>query len=235
MSTADSIEVRTLPTGTQLRDGYVEAVCALTFGLFRLRDNAVAFGPVELLRFGKPKVTEHAVSWPIEGGILSARPGGVLRVRAGKGRVEATVSGWTPRLPGPIYALTQLRVHLLFTRLYLLRLRGREPAPGTRATTSERFDAAAVDVALCLSLARLFGRPRLRRALAIAAVYHVACWSIAGRTFGGLVMRQRVVAVDGSRLTPAQALFRLALLPASWIMRRPVQDELAATEVVIVD
>jgi uncharacterized RDD family membrane protein YckC len=124
-------------------------------------------------------------------------------------------------------------VHLLFMRLYLLRLRGREPAPGTRATSSERFDAAAVDVALCLTLARLFGWRRLRRTVAIAAVYHVACWSIAGRTFGGLVMGQRVVAVDGSRLTPAQALFRLVLLPASWITGRPVQDELAATEVIV--
>jgi hypothetical protein len=233
LSTADSIEVRTLPTGTQLRDGYVEAVRALTFGLVRLRDNSVVFGPVEILRFGRPKITEHAVDWPIEGGILSARPGGTLRIRASKGRVEATVSGWTPRLPRPIYALTQLQVHLLFTRLYLLRLRGREPAPGTRATSSERFDAAAVDVALCLTLARLFGRPRLKRTLAIAAVYHVACWSITGRTFGGVVMRQRVVAVDGSRVSAAQALFRLVLLPVSWVTRRPVQDELAATEVIV--
>lgn len=233
VSTADSIEVRALPTGTQLRDEYVEAVRALTFGLVRLRDNSVVFGPMELLRFGRPKITEHAVTWPIEGGILSARSGGTLRVRAGKGRVEATVSGWTPRLPRPIYALTQLRVHLLFTRLYLLRLRGREPAPGTRATRNERFEAVAVDVALCLTLARLFARRRLKRTLAIAAVYHVACWSIAGRTFGGLVMRQRVVAVDGSRLTPAQALFRLVLLPASWLTRRPLQDELAATEVIV--
>jgi RDD family len=233
VSTADSIEVRTLPTGTQLRDAYVEAVRALTFGLVRLRDNSVVFGPVEILRFGRPKITEHAVNWPIEGGILSGRPGGTLRVRAAKGRVEATVSGWTPRLPRRIYALTQLQVHLLFTRLYLLRLRGREPAPGTRATSKQRFDAAAVDVALCLTLARLFGRRRLKRTLAIAAVYHVACWSITGRTFGGLVMRQRVVAADGSRLTPAQALFRLALLPVSWITRRPVQDELAATDVIV--
>ena len=91
-----------------------------------------------------------------------------------------------------------------------------------------------IDVAFCFMLAGFIGRRRrrLRRTLVIAAAYHVACWSISGRTLGGLVMRQRVVAVDGSRLTPAQAIFRLALLPASWITRRPMQDELASTEVI---
>jgi len=38
--------------------------------------------------------------------------------------------------------------------------------------------------------------------------------------------------VDGSRLTPAQSLLRLSLLPASWIARRPIHDEMASTEVI---
>jgi uncharacterized RDD family membrane protein YckC len=63
-------------------------------------------------------------------------------------------------------------------------------------------------------------------------VYHVACWSLFGRTFGGAVMRQRVVAWDGSKVTPAQALFRLALVPASWLTGKPMHDQLAATTVV---
>jgi hypothetical protein len=232
VSTADSVAVATPPTGRRLRDEYVEAVRALTFGLAGLRGNRLVVGPIELLRFGAPKVSAHAVEWPIEGGFLTRRRGGTWRIRAIDGRVEASLSGWTPRLPRPLYDLTQLRVHLLFTRLYLLRLRGRDPAPGVRATRDDRVRAAAVDVAFCLALARLTRRRGPRRVLAIAAVYHLACWSITGRTLGGLVLRQRVVAVDGSRLTPAQALLRLVLVPASWITGRPFHDEIAATDVV---
>jgi uncharacterized RDD family membrane protein YckC len=47
-----------------------------------------------------------------------------------------------------------------------------------------------------------------------------------------MVMRQRVVAVDGSRISPLQAAVRLAALPLSWILRRPVHDEFAGTEVI---
>ncbi|TMG61545.1 MAG: RDD family protein [Chloroflexi bacterium] len=72
----------------------------------------------------------------------------------------------------------------------------------------------------------------LRRTLFVIAVYHIVCWSISGRTLGGLVMRQRVAAIDGTRLTPTQALLRLALTPVSWLSRRPVHDEIAATEVI---
>jgi uncharacterized RDD family membrane protein YckC len=101
-----------------------------------------------------------------------------------------------------------------------------------RATSQDRLSAAAVDIAFCLSLAGLTGRRRLRRAVAIAVAYHVVSWSTTGRTLGGLVLRQRVVAVDGSRLTPTQSLLRLVLLPASWITRRPVHDDIACTEVI---
>ena len=232
MSTRDSVAVASAPSGAELRDRYVEAVGTLTFGLGRLRDNAVALGPIELIRFGSPTVTRDAVEWPIEGGLLSRRPGGRWRVEARGGRVEATLAGWVPLLPRPIYALSQLQVHMLFTRLYLLRLRGREPAPGTRAAQADRFRAATVDVALCLTLAGFTGRRRIRRGLAIAAAYHVVCWSLGGRTVGSLVMRQRVVAVDGSRLTPTQSLFRLLLVPASWVTGKPIHDELAATDVI---
>lgn len=233
VSTRDSVAVAVAPSGAQLRDAYVEALPAVTLGLVAIRDDSVVLGPVVLLRFGRPKVTPHAVEWPIEGGLLARRPGGRWRIGAANGRVEATVTGYTPRLPRPIYRLTHLQVHLLFTRLYLLRVRGREPAPGTRATSDDRVKAATVDVAFCLTLGRLTGRRRrLRRTLALATIYHVACWSIGGRTLGGLVMRQRVVAVDGSRLTPTQALLRLVLLPASWIMRLPLHDQLAATDVI---
>src|SRR2546426_719494 len=78
----------------------------------------------------------------------------------------------------------------------------------------------------------LAGRPRRGRTLAIAIAYHVACWSTSGRTLGGVVMRQRVVSVDGLRLTPTQSLLRLALLPVSLLMHKPLHDELASTEVI---
>jgi hypothetical protein len=172
------------------------------------------------------------VDWPIEGGLLVRRPGGHWRVKAGGGGVEATLVGYEPSLPRLLYTLTQLQVHQLFTRLYLLRLRGREPLPGVPATSRNRLRAATVDAAFCLTLAGLTGRRRVRRTLAIAIAYHVACWSLGGRTLGGLVVGQRVIAVDGSRLTPTQSLLRLVLLPVSWVRRVPVHDEIACTEVL---
>ena len=233
VSTVDSIDVPATPSSAELRDAYAEEVRALTYGLVAMRADSLVIGRIELLRFGAPKVTGRSVQWSIQGGLLSGRPGGTLRVEARDGRVTSSLEGWTPRLPRPLYVPTQLQVHLLFTRLYLLRLRGREPAPRPRAAHGDRINAAAIDVAFCLTLAALTGqRRRPRRVVAIAAIYHVACWSTSGRTLGGLVMRQRVVAVDGSRLTPAQALLRLALLPASWVTRRPLHDELAGTDVV---
>jgi hypothetical protein len=232
VSTKASVQVSAPPSGARLRDTYLEAIRTLTLGLVAVRGNSLVFGPFELLRFGRPRVTRTSVDWAAEGGMLAGRPGGRWRVQASGGRVEATLTGYVPRLPRPLYLLTQLQVHQLFTRLYLLRLHGREPAPGVRATSQDRLSAAAVDIAFCLSLAGLTGRRRLRRAVAIAVAYHVVSWSTTGRTLGGLVLRQRVVAVDGSRLTPTQSLLRLVLLPASWITRRPVHDDIACTEVI---
>lgn len=232
VSTQASVEVAQPIAGATLRDSYLDAVRTLTLGLVTVRGNSLVAGPIELLRFGAPKVTRSAVDWPIQGGLLAGRPGGHWRVESSGGRVEASVTGYLPRLPRPVYSLTHLQVHLLFTRLYLLRLHGRTPPPGVTPSSCDRMRAASVDVAFCLTLAGLFGRRRLRRTLAIAAVYHVACWSLAGRTLGGMVTRQRVVAVDGTRLTPTQSLLRLMLLPVSWVARRPDHDEVACSEVI---
>lgn len=231
VSTSDSVAVDTKLTGAALRDSYAEAVGALTLGLARWRDNAVCVGPVAMLRFGQARVGANFVEWPIEGGLL-AHGGGRWRIEAKDGKVEATADHHRPAIPRPLYDATHLQLHQLLTHLYLLRVRGRRPAPGVDSSPEDQFRAAAVDIAFCLTLTGLTGRRRLRRALVIAAVYHVACWSLAGRTMGGLVMRQRVVAVDGSRPTVGQSMFRLALLPLSWLARRPIHDELAATTVV---
>jgi uncharacterized RDD family membrane protein YckC len=143
------------------------------------------------------------------------------------------VDGYRPLLPLPLYALTQLPIHHLLTRLLLLRVRGREPAPGVAAPPRERFRAAAVDLAFCATLAGLAGRRKVSVVLGVAAIYHVACWSIWGQTLGGVVMRQRVVAVDGSPPSVEQSVVRLLALPFAWARRRPVHDEISGTEVVL--
>ena len=232
VSTAASVALADQLSGARLRDSYGETISSLTLSIIRMRDNELVLGPLTLLRFGTPTVTRDAVDWPIEGGLLAGAAGGRWRLQASTGRVEASLTGYRPRLPRPVYALTHLQVHQLFTRLYLLRLRGREPAPGVPAAAPDRWRAAAVDAAFCLTLTRMTGRRRLRRTLAITAAYHVVCWSIWGRTLGGLVLRQRVVAVDGSRLTLAQSLLRLVVLPLSWITRRSIHDDIACTDVI---
>jgi hypothetical protein len=220
-------------SGQVLRDRFLAEMPALTLGLIRPRGNSLRLGPIELLRFGRPSVTGTAVEWPIEGGLLVGSPGGRWRIEASADRLAASVDGYRPLLPPQVYALTQLHVHHLLTRLFLLRVRGHEPAAGIPVASKERLQAAVVDVAFCLTLGRLFGRRRrLRLLLGIAALYHVACWSLSGQTLGGMVMRQRVVAVDGSHVSPLQAVVRLAALPLSWALRRPVHDEFAGTEVV---
>ena len=231
ITTSESVAVEHPLTGAQLRDAYCDTVAALTFGLVRFEGGAVRIGPIQLLRFGEPLVDSTSVDWPIEGGLL-ARGGGRWRIESKNGTVTAAATGHRPAIPRPLYDLTHLQVHLLATRLYLLRLRGLQVSPGIEARREDRVRAAAVDLAFCLTLARLTGRRRPRRALLIAAAYHVACWSLARRTLGGLVMREQVVALDGSRPSVAQSIYRFALLPLSWVAGRPVHDEMAATKVI---
>lgn len=233
LSIEDSIAIARDATGSELRDSYVEDIHKLTAGLIRLSGSVLSAGPLELLRFGTARVTRHAVEWPIEGGLLAREPGGRLRFEAKGGRLVASVDGYRPRLPLPIYRVTQLPVHYLFMRLHLLRVRGREPLPGVVAGAQDRMRAAMVDLAVCVALTGLISRrPRFRALLGVAAAYHVTCWSISGRTLGGLVMRQRVVAVDGSRPTLGQSLVRFVGLPFGWARGRAVHDELACTEVI---
>ena len=230
--THDAVELSTPLTGARLRDAYLQAVRRFTFGLVRMRGNSLVLGPLVLFRFGKPTVTRTSVDWPIEGGLLVGTAGGHWRIGSSEGRVEASLSGYRPSLPRPVYLFSHLQVHLLFTRVLLLGLRGRDPLPGSVVPSPDRFRAATVDIAMCATLTRLTGRRSWGRLLAIATVYHVACWSTTGQTLGGMVMRQRVVSVDGDPLVPGQALLRFVLLPVSWVVWRPVHDEVAGTTVV---
>jgi RDD family len=234
VSTQDSVAIARVPAGGELRDGYLDGMREVTLGIVHARGNSIYLGPLELLRFGPAAVTGAAVEWPIEGGITARAPGGHFRIEAAGGRLTASVDRYRPRLPLPVYAVTQLPVHHLLTRLLLLRARGREPRPGAAATPSDRRRAAAVDAAFCLTLAGIAGkRRRLPLLLGIAALYHVACWSTSGRTLGGLVVGQRVVAVDGSRPTVMQSAVRLLTLPLALISRPAIHDELAGTEVIV--
>jgi uncharacterized RDD family membrane protein YckC len=101
------------------------------------------------------------------------------------------------------------------------------------AEPTRRIAAGVIDVGLCAALAAASGRRRrLPALLGIATAYHIACWSTSGRTLGGMLMGQRVVAVDGSRATVGQALVRLASLPLSALRLRAIHDEVAGTDVV---
>ena len=196
ITTSDSVEVGRPISGADLRAAYSQTIQDLTLGLVRFRGNALSLGPVELIRFGKQRVDRDSVEWPIEGGLL-ARPGGTWQIKSKDGVVSATATGHRPAIPRPIYDISHLQVHLLATHLFLLRLRQNEPMPGIEAPREDRLRAAAIDVAFCLTLARLTGRRRLRRTVMITAAYHVACWSLFGQTLGGVVLRERVMSVDG--------------------------------------
>lgn len=230
----DSVSTPNPITGKALRDSFPADIATLTLGLIRMRDNALRVGPFVLIRFGRPRITPTSVQWPIEGGLLTRSAGGRLRIEVLYGRLVESVDGYRPMLPRPIYALTQVPVHHLLTRLHLLRVRGRRPPAGLPADRSRRIAAGAIDAAYCLSMAALIGRSRRRWPvlLGFAAGYHVACWTLSGVSLGGAVMKQRVVSVDASKVTTGQALVRLALLPLAVARRRDVHDEIAGTEVI---
>jgi hypothetical protein len=224
----DSVAMPGTVTGKTLASTYWSDIRLLTLGLVGVRDNAIHIGPLELIRFGRPRVTRTSVQWPIEGGLLARSPGGRFRIELLYGRLVASVDGYQPMLPRFLYA-----IHPLWTRLHLLRVRGREPEPGRRAAPSRRAAAAAIDAGVCIALTMVLGRrQRIPLLLGITAGYHVACWKLSGRTLGGKVMGQRVVAVDGSELTLGQAMVRLAVVPIAAARMRNVHDEIAGTTVI---
>jgi len=229
----DSVASSRKVTGRDLRKDYFLEMTRLTFGLLRQRGSALTLGPLEIIRFGPPKTAKTAVELPIESGLAVGAPGGHLRIAAAKGRITASVEGYRPRLPLPVYMLIQLPIHHTVLRLYLLRQRGRLPTPGVPAPPTRRAAAAAIDAGVCVAAALVAGKGRrLPTLVAIAAGYHIACWSTSGRTIGGALTKQRVVAGDGSRVSVGQAVIRLLALPFAVVRMRALHDEIAGTEVV---
>ncbi len=193
----------------RMRRGFLPLASSYTLWLTQAGQWRVRLGPLTLIEFGEPEADQHGVSWPIQGGRLAARAGGRLALRWQDGELKGRLEDYAPRLPGPLYRVTQLPFHHAVMRLTLLQLRGRDPLPGEPAGRRSRTLAAAVDLALCAALARTAGR---RRGLALAGLYagyHLAAWSVAGKTLGGALFGLRLLSVDGSRLTPPQALVRL--------------------------
>lgn len=229
----DSVASSRRLSGRALRDAFFLDMTPLTLGLIQPRGSSLYLGPLEIIRFGPAKSARSSVELPIEGGLAVGAPGGTLRIEAAKGTLRATVEGYRPRVPLPLYVVTQLPLHHQIMRLHLLRERGRLPTPGVPAAPAGRFAGAAIDTALCAAVAVTTGKGRRLPALVgITAGYHIACWSIFGRTVGGVVTKQRVVAVDGSRVSTGQSLVRLFALPLAALRMRAVHDEIAGTEVI---
>jgi hypothetical protein len=220
------------PDDRRLRDGFFDEVTRLSGGLVRGERWRLRVGPITLFRFGEPRPLDGGWSWPITGGLLVGRPAGTLALAWRDGRLVSTLEGYRPRLPRPLYRLTQLPLHPAVTRLVLLRLRGRAPSPGVPAGPAQRLAAAGIDLALCAGLALTVRRRRLRAFAGLAASYHVGLWAVTGRTLGGRLLGQRLVAVDGSTPSPIQAVVRLLALPLGATRLRALHDELAGTEVI---
>ena len=222
------------PAPDRLRDAFFTDVGRLTLGLVRGERWRLRLGPLTLLAFGEPTFDGAGWTWPIAGGLLARRPGGTLRYAWRDGLLVGEVDGYLPRLPRGLYRLTQVRVHRWVTRRFLLGLRGRVPPPGVPAGAAQRLLAAGADLAVCAAAAGLLGcrRRRLAALAGVLAGYHLACWTLAGRTAGGLLTGQRLVSVDGGRVAPWQAVVRLAALPLAAAAGRAVHDEAAGTEVI---
>src|SRR5579864_9295537 len=94
----DSVDAPRPPDAAHLRDSFMRDTAALTHGIVTERAGALVTGPVELLRFGAPETGAAGVTWPIEGGVLVAEPGGRLRVFVEDGRLIARVEAYRPAL-----------------------------------------------------------------------------------------------------------------------------------------
>lgn len=233
VSVEDRVAALRRPEPEQLRDAFFAAIPGLTLGLVRGDRWRLRVGRLTLLAFDEPVWDGAAWSWPITGGLLAWPPGGRFVLGWGAGELFGRVDGYSPTLARPLYRVTQLPLHHLLSRRFLLFMRGRVPPPGVPAGPGQRLAAAAVDLALCAGVTWLVG-PRRRTVTfaAVAIAYHLGFWAGAGRTPGGRVLRLRVAAVDGSRPDPLQAALRLLALPVALWHRRAVHDEVALTEVV---
>lgn len=221
----DRVQSAAPPNAARIRNHFTRDISRLTLGIVQGRTDGFYIGPAPLITLGPPESANGTgVRWPITGGLLTRRPGGEVGFEWEDGRLRGYVTGYAPSLPRWLYGVTQRLVHREITRLYLLRTRGRDPLPSPPPPANRRLAAVAIDLGLCWFVAQ----GRLRRFAGVAAGYHIAAWTLAGRTLGGALLDQRLISVDGSPVTIGQALARLLLVPVG----RARQDEVAGTAVI---
>src|ERR1700704_1708803 len=104
VSAEDSVLAAEPVSGRLLRDTFLAEMPAITLGLVRARNESLWLGPIELIRFGRPKITDAAVEWPIEGGLMVGSPGGRWRIGDSGGRLGASLHGNLPLVSPPIHA-----------------------------------------------------------------------------------------------------------------------------------
>ena len=110
-----------------LADAYWSFLRRTTLGLVRPQIDKggvdlCLLGLFSLIRLGGPTLAEDTISWPVQGGLLVAQPGGYFALaKAGnRGRVE--VSGLRPRLPRCLYYLIQQPLHCWLGNGFLRQL-----------------------------------------------------------------------------------------------------------------
>src|SRR5213593_1787497 len=80
VSVTDSVSAPLQPPRERLRDHFFATARRWSLGLVGGRRRRLTFGPITLLRFGQPVADQAGWSWPVEGGLLAAGPGGRLRI-----------------------------------------------------------------------------------------------------------------------------------------------------------
>jgi uncharacterized RDD family membrane protein YckC len=121
------------------------------------------------------------------------------------------VGSW---LSGPRAAAEQMGVEFGYRGE---RLGLPEEGPGSIATVGRRFAAILIDWVLCVVIAYGLIAQRDARAadnwaLAVFGVVSLIGLSLVGSTPGKMIMRLRVIGLDGRRLNPLAALIRTLLL-----------------------
>lgn len=211
--TVDRVWSPSPPPAELLLEANFGLIGRATLGLVRGSHWRLRLGPLRLLEFDSPIAVEGGYSWRITGGQLARHPGGCLRIRWLGGQIVHEVEAFAPRLPGPVYRLTQLPLHHLVTRLILLRITT-APRPGPPPSVGALAGAGLLDAGVsAIATLGLPGRWRIALLPVIWILYTTVAWAGFGRTGGQRLLGIRLLARDGSRPTPAQAVIRMLALP----------------------